>query len=187
VAEAVEFLLEAGAAPLARQGKGRTALHAVCWQSEGLPEAAAADERIIDLLVGAGIPVDQPDDDGFAPIHEAAGADGGNATAVRALLRHGAQPDLPGRRGFTPLMIASHGGEIECIQVLLQAGADPLRQDQDGQSSLDRARAHYRSWLSMAGKRSEPLPDYSRALRDAGEALLLLETAAGEQQRSQES
>jgi ankyrin repeat protein len=176
-AEAVRFLLQAGAAPRAPQGGGRTALHAVCWQSEGLPEAAAADERIIDLLVGAGIPVDQPDDDGFAPIHEAAGADGGNATAVRALLRHGAQPDLLGRRGFTPLMVAAFDCDVECIGLLLEASADPLRKDQDGQSSLDRARARYRDWLSMVRKNP---PEYAKALKQAGEALLLLETAAGE-------
>jgi len=72
-------------------------------------------------------------------------------------------------------MMAAFDCEVDCLRLLLQAGADPLRKDGDGRSALDRARARYHDRLSMAEK--DPL-GYAAALKRAGEALFLLETAA---------
>jgi len=71
----VQVLLEAGAQPLAEQGEGWTALHAVCWQGESNAELELnrACERMIDLLVKAGIRVGLPRHLGFTPMQDAAG------------------------------------------------------------------------------------------------------------------
>ena len=47
------------------------------------------------------------------------------APIVAALLGAGADPDLPDSRGWTPLMLAAHRGDLESARLLLEAGADP--------------------------------------------------------------
>jgi ankyrin repeat protein len=185
-ADAVQFLLEAGAQPFAEQGEGWTPLHAVCWQGDSTaePELNVACERIIDLLVKAGLPVEARRHQGFTPLLEAAGGDWGNAPAIRALLKHGARPDTPGPTGLTPLMVVAGGGQIECVRPLLEAGADPLRKDHGGRSALDRARRWYQARLASdqvavtPGLLSEPEQPRSKVLEDASKALHMIESAA---------
>src|SRR5690606_26332766 len=58
-ADAVEFLLAAGADPHKKGGSDTTPLHGICWQGEyqdsSVNESA---ERIIDLLIAAGLEPD---------------------------------------------------------------------------------------------------------------------------------
>src|SRR5262245_6192839 len=49
----------------------------------------------------------------------------GDADAVRALLRDGADVDARDRHGQTGLMRAAHGGHTEVASVLLEHGAAP--------------------------------------------------------------
>ena len=60
---------------------------------------------------------------------------------VRALLRAGANPNLAHEDdGRTPLLAAVEGGQRRIVKLLLNAGADPNRADEDGQTALDIAR-----------------------------------------------
>lgn len=88
--------------------------------------------------------------------------DRGNVKAVRLLLQAGASPHQQGRDGFSPLIravmasaegAASGGGPI--VQILLQAGADPLLPDPSGRNAYDIAAAGENSWLKtiMKGRR----------------------------------
>lgn len=45
--------------------------------------------------------------------------------------------DLPDDRGRTPLMIATGEGNHSNVAALLEAGANPLRRDDDGNSAVD--------------------------------------------------
>lgn len=128
----VALLLELGTDPQARDGRGATALHSICWQGESPhDEINQACERVIDLLIGAGIDPDGRDQYARTPMHEAAEGDSGSVTAIRVLVRHGANPDPVDNSGKTPLMLAASQGESTCIQALLEAGADPLRRSGD--------------------------------------------------------
>jgi ankyrin repeat protein len=183
-AAAVEALLEMGADPLAEQGDGETPLHAVAWQGESTAESEvnAAAERIIDLLVAAGVDPGKANAGGSTPLHEAAGGDWGSATAIRALLRHGAEIDAVDGGGDTPLMMAASRGEVDCVHVLLEAGADPKR-------ALETAREHLEIWREIVAEGGKDIPPYispeqnretqANALADAEASLALIERAAG--------
>lgn len=78
-------------------------------------------------------------------------AKAGDAPAVHLLLAHGANPHLPNVAGVTPLMAAAGVGSneidtrgkfktsaqaVECIELLVQAGADVNARDAKGQTAL---------------------------------------------------
>lgn len=88
------------------------------------------------LLLGCGY---QPSP--FAPIAEA--ARGGDVTAVRDLVRRGADPNaLSGQNGWTPLEHAIHTHQLASMNALLDAGADPNRPDANGTTPLMMAAAY---------------------------------------------
>lgn len=86
---------------------------------------------------------------GTTPLLRAAKA--GDVPAMRLLLAHGANPDLPTESGITPLMAAAGNGSskidtrgryksesdaVEAVQVLLAAGAHVNDRDRTGQTAL---------------------------------------------------
>ncbi len=52
---------------------------------------------------------------GYTPLHVA--ADAGRASAVAALLGHGADPNTAARSGDTPLHLACHNAHIQAVSV----------------------------------------------------------------------
>ncbi len=178
-AEAVDWLLSRGVVPAADSYDRRRPLHAICWQGESTrSEANEASERIIRALVAAGDDVEARDDRGRSPLYDAAGGDWGSPTAVRVLLELGARSDEPAADGMTPLMQAASLGELECVRLLLQAGAVPTRRDGEGRSALDLARAHHETWERLAADPTAAPSSVSRDARArAAATLLVLEDA----------
>ena len=77
----------------------------------------------------------------------------GDAAALQAALRDGANPDLLADNGSSVLMLASHRGQMAHVELLLQAGAQPdLRQTQKDSERGDTAllRAFYGGHLAVA-------------------------------------
>ncbi|KAF1314467.1 Ankyrin-like protein, partial [Globisporangium splendens] len=76
----------------------------------------------------------------LTPLHEAAAAN--DVSAVRKLLRKGADPNCLGEHGYcglyrrTPLHWAAINGAVDAVEILLEACADPNFQDSQGRSPL---------------------------------------------------
>lgn len=130
-ATVVERLLSAGATVDTRTDDGFTPLL----------NAANAGPRVLGLLLAAGADPDARADIGWRPIDRL--ADYGNAAGLRVLL--GAtrlhvdvrdSDDDP-----TALMDAAESGSLECVSLLLQAGANPALSS-EGDTALDLALAH---------------------------------------------
>jgi len=93
----------------------------------GTPLSLAIDKQqteIAILLLEAGADPMMKGEMFSPPLHEA--ADKGNALLVRALLKHGADPNYGlYYTGKTPLMFAAMAGSAECVKLLLDKGANP--------------------------------------------------------------
>jgi ankyrin repeat protein len=110
--------------PLANTGAQPSLLHL----------AAARDHAgIVELLVTRGLAVDQRDRDGVTPLGMACSAKANHALA--ALLAHGADPDVVDGGGHVPLELCS---DVECVRLLLGAGASPEGNRDSPRSPLGR-------------------------------------------------
>ena len=75
---------------------------------------------------------------GWTPLHYA--ASGGHAEVAKLLLSHSAYIDAESPNGSTPLMMAAMYGNVDCVRMLLEAGADPTLKNQLGLSAADFAK-----------------------------------------------
>lgn len=164
--DGVQLLLALGADASVRTKDGKTPLHALCWNLES-DESAEPDERAIRALVDAGAEVDAKDNDGRTPLHAAAQGDGANPPAVAVLLKLSADPDPADHAGITPLMLAAESGCDDCAELLCEAGADPCRSDQRGETAIDKAEAR----LQMC--REAAAPGDEKCLKDRKAKLFL--------------
>ncbi|NJK67828.1 MAG: hypothetical protein HC941_16015 [Microcoleus sp. SU_5_3] len=180
-ADGVEFLLNCDANPHAQQSEGKTPLHAVCWGADSQDSQIDCEPvvRLIDLLVSVGIDVNARDVEGNTPMHEAAFGDGCNLTALRTLLKHGAEPDLAAADEMTPLMLAASQGAIECVRTLLMAGANSTIADKQGMTAIDHAKKYCETAVGI--DKESQIPDFccevvsQQALDQGAECLKLLQ------------
>ena len=102
------------------------------------------DLQTLQLLVDEyGCDVNHHDGCGYWPLKSFAEA--GDAAAVKFLLEHDANPNFT-TTGDTALHTAVSVNSTECVKLLLEAGADPNRQDVDG-------------WVAMCGVSSHEVLD----------------------------
>ncbi len=101
---------------------GLTALH----------HAAMLDNaEMVNLLLDAGSDTHARDGaDGWTAIFLA--AEHGSGEAIKALAKHGVDPNEPGKGGNRPLHIAAAGLKTAALVVLLELGADVNAQREDG-------------------------------------------------------
>lgn len=110
----VKLLLEAGAAVGAADSAGFTPLHMAA--QEGSSDCIA-------ILLKSGAPLEARTEEGLTPLHVA--CCGGHVGAVAALLAAGAAVDaMDEENEHTPLFHTAEGGQVECLRLLLKAGAD---------------------------------------------------------------
>ena len=65
------------------------------------------------------------------------------------ILRRGADVDPVDDHGQTPLMLAASHGDVACVRLLLEAGADPTRSDEEGKTAINHARKNHETWVSI--------------------------------------
>jgi len=147
-------------------------------QSSQIPLFAAAESgsaECVRLLLEAGASVHALDDRNRTALFHA-----GSAAVAELLLQSGIDHE-----GFTPIMAAADRGQLDCIRLLLAAGADPARVSKAGSSALTLAEQHLQDWtkINRSKKRSDigsfGTPEeieqrHKRALREAEECLSLL-------------
>lgn len=115
------FLLERGADP-------RFCLYAAAWRS---------DLEAVDLLVGAGAPVDETSSvDGATPFLWAVATS--HFESARVLLKHGASPDVRGRDGLTALhLMIRKSSPLEALEMVAGFGARGDIPDPEGRTAID--------------------------------------------------
>ncbi|GJM94260.1 hypothetical protein PR202_ga10890 [Eleusine coracana subsp. coracana] len=132
----------AAVAAAVRDANKRTALHFAARQGRtdvcaflidqlGLPVDPVDDDgmhfaprniELMKLLLSKGVEVESESDAG-TPLVWAAGH--AQKDAVKLLLEHNAKPNTETDDGITPLLSTVAAGSLPCLEVLIQAGADP--------------------------------------------------------------
>ncbi len=135
--EIAKKLIAAGVKTDVKNEFGQTALHLVL-----LCEGATLKDRdeLIQMLLDAGVDVNEPDDDGEVPLHLAFNLEPAQAGAekiIADLLVAGADPNIANRDGITPFMVAAIVGAPPIIfNLMLNKGAKVNEQDADGDTAL---------------------------------------------------
>lgn len=127
-----DLLLSRGANFHAKDTYGRTALHHA---------TQCEDDAMLRLLLDAGANPNDTNQAGRAALHEAMMAYTNFPrpleTKVRLLLDHGARVDQRGAQGATPLYEAATNGWSRIVAMLLEAGANPRLQAENGERPID--------------------------------------------------
>ncbi len=106
--EVFQLLIEAGAMPLAKNRSGQSVLH-VAGSLKTL-------KHLLSTREFKGLDVNDPDVDGFTPLHNAAAL---GEEAAGTLLRAGADPTALTVRTLSPLHVAARSGEANVVELLL--------------------------------------------------------------------
>jgi ankyrin repeat protein len=97
--------------------------------------AANANDLVsANLLIEAGASVNRPN---WTPLHYAASK--GHTAMMRLLIDNDAYIDAESPNGTTPLMMAAYYASPIAVKLMLEEGADPNLQNQDGRTALDMA------------------------------------------------
>ncbi|RYP64180.1 hypothetical protein DL771_008871 [Monosporascus sp. 5C6A] len=94
-----------------------------------------ANTTLIDLLLNKGANVNLTGGDLDTPLN-AAILGGVRSTTIRTMLANGADTSKTGVGGKLPVHVAAASDRVDVLQVLVNAGADPLARDTDGRSAL---------------------------------------------------
>jgi len=120
--ETFDYLLAKGADPQWRNSKNATILK-ITANAEG----TESQNKIVNKLIELGVNPNEPDCEGFFPLHNAAAT--GNLDVIKALIDAGASPDQPivgdgDDAGHVPLRKAAARGRRDAFDLLLSKGAD---------------------------------------------------------------
>jgi len=121
------MLLDAHADVTIHGYDGMTPLHAACDSGYGKPERT----ELAALFLARGADVNAASSAGQTPLHRAAS---GSPKCARMLLAAGAKVEAADRIGRTPLAWAASNNNVATAKLLLDAGADPNREDNEGGS-----------------------------------------------------
>ena len=89
----------------------------------------------IHVLVTAGADSNLTDNGGFTVTHHAI-LGGCDKETLQAIIHHGLDVNATSKDNISPLMLACRQGNVDCVNVLLKAGADPNIQDTNGMTLI---------------------------------------------------
>ncbi len=152
---AVKRLVEWGADPNGGKEEMGNALHWCAWQGTG-DEILFEDDlyHAMEFFIALGVDTNLRNPEGKTPLHEAVYGDWGNPTAAYVLTLHGADVNAQDHFGNTPLLLASERGELLCVQILLENGADKTIANYEGETPLSNAHRYLR-WREESGKSAD--------------------------------
>lgn len=121
---------------------------ATVQQNEKLAEACKTGNlELVQQLLADGADLNPPARN--SPVFYA--AHGGHVELLRWLLDKGGQVDGTNGKNSTPLMAAAEQGRLEAVKILLLAGADPVRKNNDGMTArayaVNREKKSVVAWL----------------------------------------
>ena len=134
-----------------REKSVRSAAVLIAWKPTDVEPRTVSDESPLMLaalqgmrdtaarLIDRGADVNKP---GWTPLHYA--ATNGHVALIRLLLEHHAYIDAASPNASTPLMMAAFYGSPAAVKLLLECGADPMLQNDQGLSALDFANRNSR-------------------------------------------
>ncbi len=165
----VEFLLEQGAS------LDGYPLKAICFHGPSRYPENPAQERIVRMLVAAGVPFEAPD---YTMLQMAIFGDIPNSNIVRVLLELGANPEFHDSDGTGPLHWAVGQHSVESVELLLQYGANPLHPSRSGETPLACAQHQVKEREKIAREEQ----NWQWVADDARAILALLEAEVGIEQ-----
>ena len=112
--DVVKMLIFLGSNAKAMDDRQRTPLHLAALSNRST--------EVIGALVEGGADVDACDCNQFTPLFSAVA---NNPTAVKSLLEAGARVNVVDKAQRSPLLMAARQRQVEVVQALLDAGADP--------------------------------------------------------------
>jgi cytohesin len=177
----IEPLLHAGADPNRRDG--RSFVVEVSGQTPLLIATRGDSLEAVEMLLGGGAKPDGRGSEGDTPLCVAVEA--GHADIARKLLGAGARADRRGEQ--SPLVAAAGEGQLECVKLLIEVGADPAQPSSDSWSPITAACSHghtdvVRLLLEAGATPNEPkasLTPFGVALMDGCEEVISLLLESG--------
>uniref|UniRef100_A0A8B9C696 Ankyrin repeat domain 44 n=1 Tax=Anser brachyrhynchus TaxID=132585 RepID=A0A8B9C696_9AVES len=105
---------------------GNTALHIACYNGQ---------DSVVNELIDYGANVNQPNNNGFTPLHFAAASTHG-ALCLELLVNNGADVNIQSKDGKSPLHMTAVHGRFTRSQTLIQNGGEIDCVDKDGNTPL---------------------------------------------------
>jgi ankyrin repeat protein len=165
--ELIEPLLHAGADPNRRDG--RSFVVEISGQTPLLIATRGNALEAVEMLLSVGAKPDGRGSEGDSPLCVAVEA--GHADVARILLGAGARADRKGEQ--SPLVAAAGEGQLECVKMLIEAGADPAQPSGDAWSPITAACSHGHTEVVRLLIESGATPNESKAsLTPFGVALM---------------
>ena len=138
--DVVKLLFGAGAKADVQDASGKTLFHALtASKSLGRVDGFFPERKIknwFKLLMGKGLDINRSDNEGFTPLHSAAGGEDGNFELKVLLGTKGIKLSPVAKKGATPLHTAAKKDNIGNVHLLIDAGLDVNAMDADGWGPL---------------------------------------------------